>query len=283
MKVNQIITEQFINCLKEGTIPWRKPWACGGFCNGFTKRPYRGINILTLAFFGKGEYYFTFKQVVALGGNVKKGSKGIPIAFYTPLKSNEGKANEKTFPLLRYYKVFAWEDTEGMKWEAPKKTKAEIKPIELCEKFVAAQKASIEFVGSRAVYLINQHKIQMPVISAFDTAEHFYSTMFHELTHREAREVGEPLDPSTFGSDPYAKEELIAEIGAAFTSAYCGVRNDAVLENEKAYIQSWISKLEKDPQLILTAASKAQKRFDSMQNKFDPKAKIEDTTDTKGE
>ena len=62
-----------------------------------------------------------------------------------------------------------------------------------------------------------------------------------------------------FGSETYSKEELTAEIGAAFLCTKTKISNQKTLTNSKAYIQSWIKVLEKNPKWILSASSKAQK------------------------
>jgi antirestriction protein ArdC len=65
-----------------------------------------------------------------------------------------------------------------------------------------------------------------------------------------------------FGSEFYSKEELIAEMGAAFLSALAGVAAEHTERNTTAYIQNWIAKLEEDNRLIVQAAGKAQRAVD---------------------
>ena len=65
-----------------------------------------------------------------------------------------------------------------------------------------------------------------------------------------------------FGSELYCREELIAELGAAFLSNEAGILSQVQFENSAAYLNSWIQKLEKDPRLIVSAASQAQRGSD---------------------
>jgi antirestriction protein ArdC len=105
----------------------------------------------------------------------------------------------------------------------------------------------------------------MPSKSLFNSAEEYYSTLFHELTHstghpsRVGREGIEVLN--TFGSESYSKEELIAEMGAAMLCGVTGIA-PATIENSAAYLQSWISRLKGDSKLLVSAASAAQKAAD---------------------
>jgi antirestriction protein ArdC len=99
----------------------------------------------------------------------------------------------------------------------------------------------------------------------FPKIEHYYSVLFHELTHstghwqRLHRQTLTDLCP--FGSTNYSKEELVAEMGAAFLCGIAGIANETV-DNSAAYIQSWLTKLKNDTRLIILAAAQAQKAAD---------------------
>jgi antirestriction protein ArdC len=105
----------------------------------------------------------------------------------------------------------------------------------------------------------------MPRPESFDTPENYYSTLFHELTHSTGHESRLDrkgiTDPVGFGSHSYSKEELIAEMGAAFLSGHCGIE-DRLLDNSAAYINGWLGRLRNDPKLVVMAAAKAQKSSD---------------------
>jgi antirestriction protein ArdC len=107
--------------------------------------------------------------------------------------------------------------------------------------------------------------VGMPARSAFHSAEEFYSTFFHELTHATGHpsRVGREgiMNHNPFGSEDYSKEELIAEMGAAMLCGVAGIEAQT-LGNSAAYLQAWISKLRSDSRLIVSAASQAQKAAD---------------------
>jgi len=107
--------------------------------------------------------------------------------------------------------------------------------------------------------------VNMPARSLFPKAEHYYSVLFHELTHSTGHATR--LDRATlrdllaFGDTNYSKEELCAEMGAAYLCGVAGIANETV-DNSAAYIQGWLSKLRNDKALLVQAAAQAQKAAD---------------------
>ncbi len=84
MKAFEVITDRILAALDEGTIPWHKPWTCGGIPrNLVTRKPYRGLNVfLTIMQGYASPYWLTFKQAREKGGQVRKGEKGTPIIYW---------------------------------------------------------------------------------------------------------------------------------------------------------------------------------------------------------
>jgi antirestriction protein ArdC len=122
--------------------------------------------------------------------------------------------------------------------------------------------ATIQHGGNRAYYRPSDDFIQMPPFQAFDDNVSYYSTLAHEHTHwsshtsRCDRQLGK-----RFGDNAYAAEELIAELGAAFTCAHLGLSTEP-REDHAQYIQHWLKVLKADKRAIFTAASKAQQACD---------------------
>jgi len=118
---------------------------------------------------------------------------------------------------------------------------------------------------SRAFYRPSTDTLGVPARSAFDSAEEFYSTLFHELTHSTGHpsRVGREgiMEHNPFGSEDYSKEELVAEMGAAMLCGVAGIQS-RTLDNSASYLQSWINRLRSDSRLIVSAASQAQKAAD---------------------
>ena len=64
-----------------------------------------------------------------------------------------------------------------------------------------------------------------------------------------------------FGSDSYGREELVAEMAAAFLSGHCGIESRTI-ENSASYLAGWLRVLRQDSRLVVTAAAQAQKASD---------------------
>jgi antirestriction protein ArdC len=112
--------------------------------------------------------------------------------------------------------------------------------------------------------------VQMPERETFRTSEAYYATLFHELAHstRHASRLDRRDDHESanvaraFGSEDYSKEELTAELAAAFLCAESEIANDATLANSAAYIQGWLKALKNDRAMLVTAAQRAQRASD---------------------
>jgi len=262
-KVTKILTDKFLEALNSDILPWRRDWVCRGFRNLVSKKPYRGFNILMLAMFGGSDSWFlTFKQINAMGGKLKKGTKGIPICFYSKLDSKtETLANGKPkgFMMMRYYLVFPASQVEDI--QMPVEESFTHNPIEEAESLVARSTCPVKFGGNQPCYWPSLHEIGMTAKEQFKTAEGYYATFFHEIGHSLACETGGKLQEN-FGGTPYAFEELVAEIFASMCSNHCGILTDGLLENSQAYIKGWCAALKSNPEMIIKAAGQAQKRFD---------------------
>lgn len=116
--------------------------------------------------------------------------------------------------------------------------------------------------GNEAYYNALKDFINMPKIKQFDSSAEYYVTLFHELIHATGHQDRLNrkgiTEPNKFGSIPYSKEELIAEMGASFLSAEVGINYSEIVENNAAYLQGWLNKLKEDKRFIFRAAAKAQ-------------------------
>jgi len=116
--------------------------------------------------------------------------------------------------------------------------------------------------GGRAFYRPSEDLVNIPRPEAFESTEEHYCTLFHELVHSTGH--GSRLDRKTikdvapFGSANYSREELIAEMGAAFLCGSAGIEN-ATIDNSAAYIKGWLGVLGSDSKMVVIAASQAQK------------------------
>ncbi|SMB79335.1 domain of unknown function DUF1738 [Hymenobacter roseosalivarius DSM 11622] len=269
--VYQIVTDRIISALEGGIIPWRKPWnAVYGLPRNYaTGRVYSGINLFLLHFSGALPFFMTFKQALALGGNVRKGAKGHQVVYYNISKrENKETGKEEKMPFLKYYTVFSVEDIEGIEFNLPEVPQQEFTPSEVAEGIVDAWdgKPAIQHLHQRAYYSPSLDLVNMPKPETFTTAEGYYQTLFHELTHSTGHPTRLDRADLTAGegkqSSSYAREELTAEMGASFLSAAAGIATGQTEENAVAYIQNWLERLKNDKKLVVQAASKAQRAAD---------------------
>ncbi|GAC1605554.1 MAG: zincin-like metallopeptidase domain-containing protein [Hymenobacter sp.] len=265
--VYQIVTDRIISALEGGIIPWRKPWnAVYGLPRNYsTGRVYSGINLFLLHFSGALPFFMTFKQALALGGNVRKGAKGHQVVYYNISKrENKETGKEEKMPFLKYYTVFSVEDIEGIAFNLPEVPKQEFTASEVAEGIVEAWdgKPAIQHLHQRAYYSPAMDFVNMPKAETFTTSEGYYQTLFHELTHSTGHTSRLDRADLTAGegkqSTSYAREELTAEMGASFLSAAAGIATEQTEENTVAYIHGWLERLKNDKQLVVKAASKAQ-------------------------
>lgn len=274
--IHEKITDAILAKMKEGIVPWERPWnaGVGAPFNLKSKKFYRGMNIWILSLAGySSPAWLSFKQVSELKGKVKKGEKGTPVVFWKILKKKEvndaGEMEEKKIFLLRYYNVFNVEQCEGLEKYLPKSEEKglDFSPIKECEKIVKGYKCApkIKHEGNSACYIPALDTVKMPAKKSFKSEELYYNVLFHELAHstgsekRLKREGIVKFD--RFGSERYSKEELIAEFGASFLCGTAGIENKTI-DNSVAYLQNWMQKFKEDSTLLITAAGAAQKAAD---------------------
>jgi antirestriction protein ArdC len=275
----QGVTNQIIAMLDKGVVPWRSPIlgqaSAGHPKNLITEKPYRGVNVFLLAFtaWSKGygsSCWLTFNQAKSLGGTIRKGEKSSTVIFWKQLETIDKETRKPaTIPLLRYFNVFNVEQCEGITPpDAPAIEPSTFAPIERAEHIVERYLSDgpiVHHIGQQAVYLPASDSIRIAKPERFASSEEYYGTLFHELAHStgHSKRLDRKLDtqPQPFGSSDYGKEELIAEMAAAFLCGDAGIQ-PAVIENQAAYIGGWLRKIKEDKRLVITAAAAAQKAAD---------------------
>jgi len=274
----QGITNQIISMLEKGVVPWRSPILGGGTPghpqNLESLKPYRGVNVFLLAFtaWAKGygsRYWVTFNQAKAHGASVKKGEKSSVVVFWKQHEITDGQTGEKKLvPMLRYYNVFNVDQCDGIK--APDVVQAvetTFAPVEAAEALVKgyADAPSIQHKGTKAYYSPLVDDVCLPKPQRFGSTEEYYATLFHELAHStgHSKRLDRKLDtqPQPFGSPDYGREELVAEMAAAYLCGDVGIQ-PAVIDNQAAYIQGWLKTIKEDKKLVIAAAGAAQKAAD---------------------
>ncbi len=275
----QEITDRIVCELEQGRFPWVQPWGAANANlglpkNAATARRYSGINILILwgAVIEKsfrGQNWLTFRQALTLGGCVRKGEKGTTV-FYADrfIPKSELERAQKTgddpsaVAFLKRFTVFNVEQCDGL----PETAFAGIAPlperqvIPLAEDLIKATGADFRIGGARAFYQTAEDFIQVPPQPAFHHQIDYYRTCFHELGHWTGNPKRLARDHSgRFGSHPYAREELVAEMSSAFVCAALGITPTV---QHADYLASWFEVLKEDNHAVFRAASQASKAAD---------------------
>jgi len=286
------ITDRIIADLENGVRPWLNPWNAGNTTGRITLPlrhngvPYRGINILVLwgEALDKGyscPIWMTFKQALELNAHVRKGEHGSCIVFADRFTRTETDADgndvEHAIPFLKAYTVFNVAQIDGLPahYHAQPEVKAEtLELIEAAEAFFAATGAVIRHGGDKAYYAPSPDVIQLPVPEAFKNAESYEATKAHELTHWTKHEsrLNRELGGKRFGDHGYAREELVAELGAAFLCTDLGITPEP-REDHASYIAHWLDVLKQDKRAIFQAAAHAQRAVDFLHS-LQPAAQI---------
>jgi antirestriction protein ArdC len=276
MNVYEVITERITRMLEQGVAPWNRPWrgAANQPRNLMSGHEYRGINVFMLGCSGyTSPYWLTFNQANKVGAHIRKGERGTPVVFWkfgTREVQDAGETVTKSSVLCRYYTVFNVAQVDGL--AVPQdmlEPSAPSNPIAECEQLLASYVGRPEVRHGRngAWYSPRFDVVDMPARELFISPEHYYSTLFHELTHSTGH--SKRLDRATlveagrFGDANYSKEELVAEMGAAYMCGLAGIENKTIDESA-SYLQGWLRKLRNEPKLLISAASQAQKAVDYM-------------------
>ncbi len=274
------VTQFILERLRQGTIPWRKPWRGGEWPMNLARRKrYRGINVIVMVLANRpSRWWVTEKQARRMGGRILEGARGVPVLAWGGSKSAWVKGAGRTSPQMtfgddvfyqRYYTAYNLADTEGLQRKVPlvDRPLETFSPIERAERIAegylgAAGAPSIDHMGSMAFYQPSADYIQLPPHHQFQSGPEYYSTLFHEMGHstghRSRLKRRGINDFGMFGDHQYSREELVAEFAACFLCAEAEIER-ATLENSAAYIDTWAARIAGDPRLIVRAANQGQK------------------------
>lgn len=272
--VYERVTATIIAALEQGTRPWTKPWGTGPAARPLrhTGEPYAGINVLILWAEAQARGYasptwMTFRQALEFGAHVRRGERGTTVVYANSVSRTEtddrGEDVERQIPFLKSYTVFSVEQIDGLpdRFHAPCHDPLPVEQrIARADAFFARVGADVRHGGAQAYYAIASDHVQLPPFAAFCDAEAYYATLAHELGHwtRHPSRLDRDLGRERFGDEGYAREELVAELGAAYLCADLGLSAEP-REDHAAYIASWLEVLRSDPRAIFAAAAHANR------------------------
>ncbi|NRB58295.1 MAG: DUF1738 domain-containing protein, partial [Salinicola sp.] len=285
--IYQAITDRILESLEQGHLPGiGKPWDPSSRTpliprNAVSGRQYSGINVPLLWDMAdkcgfSQDRWLTFRQAKEAGGTVRKGERSTLACFYKPMKreivddagepvlDEEGNPRERSFAILRGFNLFNVDQCDGLPDEVtnPPPTSVEgFDSVNALDDFIddCGIKVTHSLDREHAAYYPRQDRVLLPAKERFHDADSYYSVALHELTHATGHETRLArigiTDPEPFGSDRYALEELVAQLGSAFLCGHFGIRNEAF---DAAYIASWIGVLKADKKAIFRATGAAR-------------------------
>lgn len=275
------ITNKIIGELEAGRAPWVQPWGTAAAKaplampkNAATGRQYSGINVLILwgsviehGFPGQG--WLTFRQALALGGNVRRGERGTTVVYadrFVPndemQRARETGEEAQAIPFLKRFIVFNAAQCENLPEGAsvivPPPSPGLVEPR--IEALIRATGVDFRIGGDRAFYVPARDYVQVPPPQAYFEPINWHRTALHELGHATGHpsRLGRDMTGS-FRTKKYAFEELVAEMNAAFCCASLGI---VPTVRHADYIASWLEVLREDNRAIIRAASQASKAAD---------------------
>ena len=269
------ITDRILAALREGTLPWRRPWRRLGAPRRYAGLPFTGANSLILSLAAddcgyQSPYWLTRAQGRRHRAGVLDGERGTwvlrPIFVPRPVPPDSDR-DDSGIPLMQSYEVFNAEqfdrlpprfrpsvDADGRIGDEDRNRAA--------DEFFRATGARVEHGGDRAVYNRASDMIRLPPFARFEDPTSYYATLAHEAIHwtghrkRMRRHFG-----ARFGDPRYAMEELVAELGAAYLLDRLSLPS-RVDTAHASYIDGWIAALERDERAIYAAATHAQRAAD---------------------
>ncbi|MDE7315828.1 MAG: ssDNA-binding domain-containing protein [Mucispirillum sp.] len=276
-KMNQYreLANKFAELIEKNEAPWQKSWNSNGFLpyNIKTGREYNGINLLNLMSVAADKGYedsrwLTFLQAGEQEAKVRAGEKGVHIMY---LQTTETKkeideiTGEEIVVIEKLEKpravwsvVFNAEQCEGL--PALEQKQIDFNPIERAEEILNNSGAKIKHKAQdRAYYSPVTDTITLPLKEQFISSEEYYRTALHELGHWTGHSSRNNRDMSgTFGTESYAKEELVAEITSFLVGTQCGLGHEPD-KNNIAYLKSWSKAIRDEPSFLFNAVKEADR------------------------
>ena len=270
------ITEEIIKAIKVGEkvyeMPWHKAASSGMPRNALTGNTYRGVNIIALWAASQLQGYpkpiwASYLQWAQMGAQVRKGEKSSTIVYYKPGVANghdemQDLDKKVSRAILLKSSIFNVAQVDGYCYQESEREDT-TKCIERVDAFVEALGVEIVYRRSIAAYNPVRDYILMPNREEFintktrDATEGYYSVLLHEHVHWSGHPTRLHRDLSgRFGTEAYAMEELIAELGAAFLCAELGI-SVLVRHDHATYVNTWLKVLENDDRAIFVAAGMA--------------------------
>lgn len=279
------LVEEIINRIEKQGLEWKKGWTPEMLLpkNPLSNVTYKGRNILkTFKASMINEYtdprWITFKQAQDNGWKIKAGAKSVILEKWI-FEKEEKQKNEETgieekikvkldIPVANYFRVFNANDVEGIP-PLELKSLEKNETLRIAEEFIKSSKVPIvETAQPDAFYTPNRDKILIPLKETFKSQESYLATVLHEMVHSTGKKLNRDTG-NKFGTEKYAREELVAELGSIMLQGRLGIKlEDSHINNHGAYIQSWIKILKNDFNELFKASIEAEKATELLMENY---------------
>ena len=267
-EVNQQIKELLVEARLTGEpVPWKREWIIIPKRNYDSNRQYTGINRWLLSF-DSDICYITKESAIKHGCTVPEDARTRLVVNWVPAKLTKTEkakmtpdeqkvALRKKFPFMITHYVYRSKDIPELKPKVFEEDR-DNKRFDSIESFIRSIKGlTLEEGGNQPCYKGYADVIMVPRLEQYSSSEEYYRDLFHELVHWTAHKDRLNRDEKKFQSgEQYGREELIAEMGAAYLCHYFGI---PVNENAVSYIDGWIAKIDADPNCLVSAGQQAEK------------------------
>lgn len=304
-KFEKIFLNEFLNDVeKRENSQWNKNWDFHSYQNAFSGYEYNGLNQMMLDIVCKSQglsdpRFATFNQAKENDYHVERGSKGVPLQFFTFINQRTKKPwNEKEFqeqsknmtqeqklaelknkiPMAKTFHVFharnLISNKNGLSLIENEPLKQFTKNINTNE-FVDRFEENL--IKNMEVRLVQKHsqgayytpatdQVTMPLKEQFNSYEERMAVLLHELGHATGHEKRLNRDlTGTFGSSKYSKEEMKVEMNSVFMTNILGLNiSEEQRENHLTYLDSWGKAIRNDPKEFLGVLKDSLKIKDFM-------------------
>lgn len=288
----QIVTDKVIERIENGKFrdfsDMYHAILTEGPCNYETGRPYSWLNAILLMHTGKTPEFITYNGIKRLAEkypekdiHLNKGCHGYIVSIFTPWgartkktetpdvdpETDDGKKEKKPAYYFSYYTVFSVDDVNGLdpKWQNRERP---VVTDDACENLVFG------YIKNEGINLVRHNydtcsyspsldRIHLFTDEGFRSVDHKYKAAFHEMAHStgNAKRLNRKLAAYCYDKNDYSKEELIADLAAAYLMAE--YRNGGLTEKAEEetafYLASWLKVIKEDPKLLIYSMTAAEK------------------------
>ncbi|OQP65469.1 hypothetical protein A3860_17545 [Niastella vici] len=280
----QLISDQAIALLEKGIVSSQQSWNPYGLprniSSSYVYSEWNAVflNSITLTNKYKTPLFLTFKQATEMGGHIRRGEKGYPVAFWQKIDNkyrSVGAAGEidtvynRSRMICTTYWVFNIDQTENIAFDMPipARQKTISEKNESCQRLLDGMTncPPIRQGTDMTAYVPSLDFIKIRDIDTFESTDHYYSHLFHVLAfstgHHSRLNRKDLTDNEDFKQPVTAKEALTAEIVTAMLCAITGIvlHPAANISNDPGY---WRTHIKEDKSLILKASSQARAAVD---------------------